>query len=460
MYVRTSKVIAALALAAPAHADPLRDALDVVRAVSTYVGATQEAQLAARIQRELDRVEATIALATALFENNPVRGGSIEAGVTAGGGFDIDRGGADVAAMFSAHLDTDRCELLSADLLVRGRTSTSVDERARGSVDGALGACFPEGLDLSESGYPITAFPIRGRVHGALNKTPALGASRSLIAEPYSEAGFGVWMEGMRYVRSNGRYFAAPGLTVEQRYHWRGWPADTPTREEVVADAYFFRVARRRHAPALADRAIDIFGFGFHGVQGETGVAVGEFWPLRISGLGIGSDRVMFDFVMGVTAPGTLTDEDGDVIDSANVPERTIAFARTALTVGDRALAAGARYDRMLDTNLLSELVQEDRGMLWMHSRHGVASFAASALFTRALYFPDKTTRGEERLVGGTFDGSYALGGGVSVGLAIEATHAITRDASLDGRVVPDGIRAFATVSYTQQLASYVPAAR
>lgn len=437
------------------------DILDVVRGATQQWAPTQEAKISRQLQKlqELNQqIDDAILLATMYLESNPVHGAGVDISATAGAGFDIDRGGADASVLASAHVDGEKCALVRADLLVRGRTATSVDDRARGSVDGSGSLCIPDGIDLTAAaeGIPISVFPIRGRAFAALNKTPSLTASRAIIPEPYSELGWGVWMEGMRYLRHRGEYYwAFPGLSIEQRYHWQGFPDGAASRQEIVADAYFFRLGHRRRATALADRAIDIFGFGFHGVQDKAGTAVGEFWPLRVSGLGFGTDRVLADLTVGVSGTGTITSED-TVIDSSEVPDKAIAFVHAALSFGDRRTGFGVTYDRGLETNLLAELVQEDRGSAWTRFQRGPLQVSAAAFAARAIHYPDKVTRGEEQIVGGTLDGSYALGGGVALGMSIEGTHSLRRDAVLDGRVAPDGVRAFATITITHSLVRWV----
>ncbi|MDQ3365720.1 MAG: hypothetical protein M3680_09870 [Myxococcota bacterium] len=446
------------ASSARAESDPLA----LGRAVARRFSPSQEAKVTAllqQLQTAQQDVDDALLLAAMALESNPVRGAGVDLSATAGAGFDVDRAGADVSVLASAHVDGDRCSLARADLLVRGRTSTSVDDRARASVDGSASLCLPEGLDLSglpeAEGLAFSIFPLRGRAFGALNKTPALTASRAVTPEPYSEVGFGVWMEGMRYLRHGGTYYwAFPGVMIEQRYHWRGFPAGEASRQEIVVDAYFVRLGHRRPSTALADRTIDIFGFGAHGVQDATGTAVAEFWPLRIAGFGPGTEKVLLDATVGVSATGTLTSED-TVITSSEVPDKTILYVHAGIAAGSPRTGVGATYDRGLHTNLLVELVQEDRVAGWAHVERGPVTVNGALFGTRAVHYPDKTTRGEEHVLGGSFDGTYSLAGGVALGISLEATHSLRRDAILDGRVAPDGIRAFATVSFTHSIAAW-----
>jgi len=458
--MRGPLVASLLLLATPAHADVTvggeLDLLDLVHGVARRFAPTQEARISRQLRELQQQVDDAVALANLLLANNPLRGGGLDVGATAGGGYDVDRGGADASAMLSAHLDGDHCALVRADVLVRGRTATAVDDRARASVDGSAMACFPDGIDFSASGLPITVFPIRGGFFGALNKTPSLTASRAVLAEPYSEAGFGVWTEGLRWLRDGGtRYYAFPGVSIEQRNHWRGFPTGEASRKEVVLDAYFFRLFRRREPFALADRAIDIFGFGAHGVQDETGTAVIEAWPARFRGFGLGTDYLLLDFVFGISGPGTLASDEGVDIDSMNVPDIDVVFVHGAIAGGTQVAAAGVTYDRQLETNLLAALVREDRVSAWTRHHRGPLRAEAAAFYSDARHYLNLTDRGDERLLGASLDASYAIGGGVSIGAALEATHALARDAILDGRVAPDGLRAFATVSVTQPLASW-----
>lgn len=218
-----------------------------------------------------------------------------------------------------------------------------------------------------------------------------------------------------------------------------------------MLDVRLFRFHRRRPPIALADRSIDVFAFGAHGVRDDNGAAVIDLWPLRISGLGLGTDRVLVDLGLGINGVGELAAND-DQIPTTGLPQVDIAAAQAALHLGDQRRSLSIGYDRRLDTNLLAELVHEDRAWIAGRRREGQLRFDAGAFGGRAIHYFDEATRGAERLVGASLDASFALRDDLAIGVALAATHALERDAALDGRVAPGGVRALVTVTATHAL--------
>src|SRR5687767_15991047 len=102
-------VFACVAIAAPAQADLHNHVLDVLRSAQYIAAQTQEARISEGLSQKARDVQDALELAIATLQNNPIRRGAIDVGVVAGGGLDVDRGGADAAAKLSAHLDGDRC---------------------------------------------------------------------------------------------------------------------------------------------------------------------------------------------------------------------------------------------------------------------------------------------------------------------------------------------------------------
>ena len=425
------------------------------KAYAAWSGA-QEDEVRARMSALEERADEVFLLAELYLATDPIEAAQVEVSGTVGGGFDVSRAAADASVQLTAHLDTATCRALWVSLLVRGRTATSLDGRARASGEAAAGACFPNGLSLAGViGAPIAlaAFPLRAEAHAALSRTPALTASRSALREPYSEAGWSLATEGLRFAYGRGRtrWITGPGAAVTQTWQWLGFPTGDPARLELTLDTWFVGLHRRRPPIALADRAVDVFVIGGHGVRDDNGAAVIDFWPVRITGLGLGSDRVLLDTGIALSGVGTFGEE-GDEIVTTGLPQVDIVATHTALHVGTQRGSVSIGYDRTLDANLLAELVHEDRGWIAGRRAEGRLRFAAGAFGGRARHYFDLTTRGDERLIGATFDASYAVRTDLAFGLAVSGTYTLARDAALEGRVAGDGVRAMLTATTTHTL--------
>lgn len=430
-------------------------ALELGRRAYAGWSAAQEDEVRGRMRALEERADEVFLLAELYLATDPIEAAQVEVSGTVGGGLDVARAAADASVQLTAHLDTATCRALYASVLVRARTATSLDDRARASGEAAAGVCFPDGLSLDMVELPVSlaAFPLRAEVHAALSKTPALTASRSAVREPYSETGWRLALEGLRFLYGEGRtrWITGPGAAVAQRFQWLGFPTGAPARQEITLDAFFFGFHRRRPPIALADRAIDVIVIGGHGVRDDNGAAIVDFWPVRITGLGLGSDRVLLDLGIAFSGVGTFGEE-GDEIVTSNLPEIDIVATHTALHLGTQRGSLSIGYDRTLDTNLLAELVHEDRGWIAGRRAAGRLRLAAGAFGGRARHYFDLDTRGDERLIGATLDASYAVRRDLAFGVAIEGTYSIARDPSLEGRVAGDGVRAMLTATTTHTL--------
>jgi hypothetical protein len=462
-----SRIWAACACVALAHAASPARAESVVfelgRKAYAAVNAAeaQEDQIREKYREVQEHAESIFAATDLLLASDPIDSAGVEVTASAGGGYDVSRATSEASAELTAYLGSASCRTVWASVLVRGRTASHVDDRARAGGTAAAGVCFPKGIYLSDlaEDMPIemSAFPLRIEGRAALLKTPALTAARSALREPYSELGWSVAMEGMRFLRGNEpgiqrrRWIAAPGVSVTQNTQWRGFPTGDASRLELIADIWFVRFHRQRPPIALADRSIDIFAIGLHGVRDDNGAAVIDFWPLRISGLGLGTDRVLVDASVGFSGLGTIGADDEEIT-STDLPQVDIVAAHTALHIGNQRGSLSLGFDNTLDTNLLAELVYESRGYVSGRGGSGRLRIDAGAFGGRAIHYFDMTTSGQERFVGLSFDGTYAINKRLTAGVSVAATHTLHRDAVLEDRVPRDGVRALLTLTATHAL--------
>ncbi|HWO21569.1 MAG TPA: hypothetical protein VNO30_22525, partial [Kofleriaceae bacterium] len=447
--------------ARPARAESMVFELGRKAYAAVNAAEAHEDQIREKYREVQERAEDFFAATDLLLASEPIDSAGVEVTASAGGGYDVSRPTSEASAELIAYLGSASCRTVWASLLVRGRTATDIDDRARAGGAAAAGVCFPKGIYLSNMfELPITmsAFPLRIEGRAALLKTPALTAARSALREPYSETGWSVAMEGMRFLRGKEpgiqrrRWIAAPGVSVTQNWQWRGYPTGDPARLEVSADIWFVRVHRERPPLALADRSIDVFAIGLHGVRDENGAAVVDFWPLRISGLGLGTDRVLVDASVGFSGLGTIN-ADGEEIPTTGLPQVDIVAAHAALHIGTQRGSLSLGFDSTLDTNLLAELVYESRGYVSGRGGAGRLWIDAGAFGGRAIHYLDLTTQGEERFVGLSLDGTYTIAKHVAAGVSIAATHTLHRDATLtEDRVPRDGVRALLTLTATHAL--------
>ena len=451
-WTRVACAACALCAAAPARAESV--VLELGRKAHAAISAAQEDEVRERMQR----VDDVFTAAELLLATDPIDSAGVTLSASAAGGYDVSRATTEASAELSAYLGSASCRTVWASLLVRGRTATHVDDRARAGGEAAGGVCFPKGIylsDLFDLPIAVAGFPLRVEGRAALLKTPALTAARSALREPYSEAGFSVAIEGVRFLLGDGspadrrRWIATPGVSVTQSWQWLGFPTGDPARLEVTLDMWFVRFHRRRPPLALADRSIDLFAFGAHGVRDENGAAVIDFWPLRLTGLGLG--RVLVDASVGFSGVGTL-DADGEQIPTTGLPDVAIVAAHAAVHLGTQRRSLSLGFDSTLDTNLRAELVHESRGWIMGRGGAGPLGLDARAFGGRAIHYLDLTSRGDERFVGASLDTTYALRPHLAVGVTLAATHSLHRDAILDDRVPPTGIRALLTLTATHAL--------
>jgi hypothetical protein len=431
-----------------ARADEL---LDLGRRAVGEWADSQEAQISARLDAVAQQARDAEVLLDLLLAHDPIEALAIDVAATAGAGVDVDRPAAELSARIAVHADSTHCQAVWATGMVRGRSAAGDGDARTLSGEGSAGVCFPEGIDLTmAAGVPVTIFPVRVEVFGAIDKTPSRAAARAMLRERYSEGGFGVSVEGMRWAWGDLRHWvAAPGVTVNQRWQWRGFPSGDPAREDVGLDLWFVRLHHQRDGRALADRSVDFFAIDGHGVRDDNGAAVIGFWPVRVTGFGLGTDRVLVDAAVGVSGTGTIG-SNHDVIATTGLPHVTIAGVHAAVQVGDRSQSLALGFDRRLDTNALAELTAEDRAWVRGHSTWRDLWLDAGVYYSHARHYLDATTRGTEHVIGGTADAQFALSRQLALGVSLEAVVPVARDPVLADR--GDGLRALVTATGTYAL--------
>ncbi|MCE9577978.1 MAG: hypothetical protein K8W52_32905 [Deltaproteobacteria bacterium] len=444
---RQLALVAAVVLgaAAPARADEL---LDLGRHAIGVWSPSQEAAISARLDAIEQQARDAEMLLDLLLQTDPIERFVIDASASVAGGVEGARPVGEVSARIDAHADNAGCQAVWANAMVRGRSGAGDGDRATLSGEGTAGICFPDGIDLSaEAEVPVSIFPLRLEVFGAIDKTPSRAAARAILREPYSEGGFRVSTEGMRWAWGDLRHWvAAPGVTIDQRWQWRGFPSGDPARLDVGLDLWFVRLHHRREPRALADRSIDVFAIHGHGVRDDNGAAIIDFWPLRVSGFGFGSDRVLVDAAVGVSGTGTIG-SDKDVIMTTGLPQVTIAGVHAAVLVGERAQSLAVGFDRAADTNALAEVTAENRVWVRGHRERRGLWIDVGLYYSQARHYLDATTRGDEQVIGGTADAQIGLGNQLALGLSLEAALPLARDPVLADR--GDGVRALVTMSGT-----------
>jgi hypothetical protein len=407
------------------------------------------------------------AMLLAYINANQPRAFITEADATLGGG--TAEGGlvGELTGAFTARVAGDFCDLASVGLVARGSAGTGDAEGSAFEARANAGVClwkglyFPPDLDIPGSG---SLFPIRLWASLALNTTPRFAAVRNEPRRRYSEALVGFALEGIRYSPSN----PATGVSfmyadVSERWEWRD-AFEGDHGFETAARFGFFRLFRSRDARALADRAIDIIDIDLHGTRFDPkeAVALIDLYPVRISGFGLGSDRVLLDAEIGVTTSGgtisstNCLDDDctTEEIDTGeNVADVVTWAAHGALSAGERRRALGLDFRRFLSSNILGQLTLENRTTLWHQVLAGPLLVRADAFAGTALHYLDVDARGREKFVGGTVDGRYNIGGSpLWVGVQLDAVAAFDRDDVLSGRVAGSGVRAFITLGVHHEI--------
>lgn len=458
-------LVCALALvltASPAHAEePL---IGTLRKVTGLWSESEEGELRRKIAQAREQIETAIEVGTAFLANNQPTEARLDVFAEAGAGLDerAVSGAGTLGAVFAVR--SERCDLLQAGISIRGDLR-SKDPNATGGGQQWLQVCLSGGLDLqtlAEFDTPgLALFPLVLRESALVLARPRLTGPRSSIDEDYSDIGYGFDVEGARYLWAHDRGIAFIGFTADQRYRWRHWYGGDTAKVELSGNVWFVRLLRTRGELALADRFIDILAFGFHGIQADNGAAIVNAWPVRFYGIGVGGDdRVLLDADLGVGGTGTIGSETNGpgvhemvTIGTSGLPEVTIAVAHVALHGGDVRRSLSVAYDRTVDTNILADVITEDRFTVSGQVTDATWIAHGAAFVSRATYYLDEDQRPQERVVGATFTGSYALPHQLSLGLTLEGVFGLNdRAPALDGHALPRGLRAFATLGTTRTL--------
>lgn len=446
----------------PAHADePL---IGTLRKVTGLWSASEEGEIRRKIAQAREQIETAIVLGNAFLTNNRPTDARLDVFAEAGAGLD-DRaasGSGMLGAVFAVR--SERCDLLQAGISVRSDLR-SKDPKATGGGQQWLQLCLSGGLDLDTlmelEIHGLSLFPLVLRESALVLARPRLTGPRASIDEDYSDIGYGFDVEGARYLWAKDRGIAMAGFTADQRYRWRHWYGGETAKVELSGNVWFVRLLHIRGEQALADRFIDILAFGFHGIQADNGAAIVNAWPVRFYGIGLfGTDTVLVDADLGVGGTGTIGSETSGpgvhemvTIGTSGLPDVTIAVAHVALHSGDLHQSLSVSYDRTVDTNILADVITEDRFAVSGQFTDATWIAHGAAFVSRAHYFLDEDLRAEERVAGATFTGSYALPHQLSLGLTLEGVFGINaRDPVLDGHALPRGLRAFATLGTTRTL--------
>ncbi|CAN5758801.1 hypothetical protein BH11MYX3_BH11MYX3_15680 [soil metagenome] len=457
--------IAALVLVlagSPAHAD--NTVAGTLRKVSDLWTSTQEGEIRRKLEQAREQIEAAIAVTNAFLVNNQPIAARVDVFAEAGGGLDARAVAFEgtVGAVFA--VSSERCDVIQAGLSLRA------DLRSR-SPHGLGGAqqwvqlCLSGGLDvgsLMETSAPgFAIFPLVLRESALMLARPRLTAPRSAIDEDYSDIGYGFDVEGARWLWRPDHGMGFIGFTADQRYRWRHFYGGEKVKTELSGNIWFVRLLHTRSELALADRFIDFFAIDFHGIQADNGAAIIGFYPMRIYGLGpFGTDLVLVDADLGFGGTGTLgSDVNGPgvhemtTIESTGLPDIDYVIAHGALHIGHARQSLSAAYDRTVDTNVLADVITEQRFTLSGTYTEPAWVAHAAAFVSKANYYLDEETTAEERIVGAAFTGSYSLPHQLQLGLTLEAAFGLNdRDPVLDGRVLPRGLRGFLTLGTTRTI--------
>jgi hypothetical protein len=457
---RTAGVLALLLVASPARADTLRK-------VEALWEASQEGEIRRKVTQVRDQIEASIALADAFLDNNAPIDARVDVIAEAGAGIDDREFAAQGTAAIVFAVRQERCDLLQAGLSIRGDLR-SRSPHTLGGMQQWAEICLSGGLDFGplepESTHPgMAVFPLVLRESALMLARPRLTAPRAAIDEAYSDIGYGFDVEGLRYRWREHNGLAFIGFSADQRWRWRHFYGGEESKSELTADIWIVRLFHTRGETALADRYIDTIVVGLHGIQADNGAAIVNFWPVRISGLGLFSDSLLLDAEWGIGGTGTISSETSGpgannmtTIETTDLPDVTAGVAHAALHVGDVYRAVSAAYDRTVDTNVLADVIVEDRFTLSAQRTEPVWLARGAAFVSRAKYFLDEDTRAEERVLGFAFSGSYKLPRELDLGLTLEGVFGLhDRDPVLDGHALPRGLRMFVTLGTTKTIWSY-----
>jgi hypothetical protein len=401
------------------------------------------------------------------LSSNQPRSAGVDLAIGAGGGTDGGVGAGDVTATLTARVSGDYCDLVAASVSVRGGFAAQ-GEGAIGEARAGAGLCFWRGLFAPvDSKRPqlgaMSLLPLRMRAGLAVNATPRFTAPRSDPRRTYSEATVGVATEGIRWMRSDPSHgIGFMYLDLEERWEWPG-AFEGDHGYETIAGFGFVRLFRTRSPLALADRAIDIFDIQLHGVRFDDAVALIEARPVVIRGLGLGSDRVLLDLDAGVGASGG-TIQTSNCLDDVGCTDETIMrgddvadvttwVGNGALTLGTQVDGGGVRFARTLDSNLLAQLAVENRATAWYQRQRASQIVRAELFGGTARHYLGVDVRGDERFAGASVDVQVEVGPRLWAGAQLDGIYAFARDPVLAGRVAGTGVRAFATLAWTLDLA-------
>lgn len=491
MSARSWGLAAVLALATLAPATTAAEPLDILRDTPSRISRGQLEQYALTLAlraaaSELSLGELVVdelasspegALLLGYLYSNAPKAVVLDLVTTLGGGTSERTIGGDLTATLALRVTGDFCDLANAGLTVRAAGAGGGD-RFSGEARLHGGFCFWRGLfvgpdviaeedddgSISDT-WPnasMSLFPLRMSGALALNTQTRFSSLRNQPTRRYSEARYGLAVEGLRFMPSDPRRGVSfIYLTAEQRWEWPG-VFDGKRGFELTAGFGFFRLFRMRDPHALADRAIDIIDIQLHGTRFDEAVAIIDLYPVRLRGVGLGSSAVLFDGSFGFTGSGG-TISSSDCIDGGGCVEETITTgpnvaevntwaAEASLSIGRRPRAGGVSFVRRLDSNILGQLALEARVTAWSQWVRGPLFLRASAFGGTATHYLDVDARGDERFAGGTLDLTYAVARDVQVGAQLDGIVAYDRDPVLDDRVAGSGLRAFATLTWTRQL--------
>ncbi|MBL9016766.1 MAG: hypothetical protein JNL83_21445 [Myxococcales bacterium] len=460
------RLVAVTVIALAARTAAAQPVTGTLRRVAALWTSSQEGEIRQRITQAREQAAAYYQVAMAFLSNNAPTDARFDVFAEAGAGVDARAaaGEGTLGAVFAVR--SRRCDLVQVGASLRGDVRSKEPTLLGGAQQWAQ-LCLSGGLDLGtlmQIKVPgLALFPMVLREGGVLDARPRLTAKRSAIDEPYSDIGFGFDVEGVRYQWRADRGIAGIGFTADQRWRWRGWPGGDDAKVELEGNFWFARLFRLRGEAALADRFVDILVFGFHGIQSDNDAAIVTAWPVRFYGVGFADDRVLVDAELGVGGTGTISSttsgpgiDDMTTIDSTDLPDITAAIAHVAAHFGDRRGFGSLSYDRTVDTNVLGDVIREDRFTASGQLIDQQWSARGAAFVSRARYYLTETTRADERIAGVSFTGAYGLGHQLSLGVTLEvAVGLIERDPLLEGHALPRGARAYLTLSTTRTLWEY-----
>ncbi len=385
--------------------------------------------------------------------------------LTAGGGVTETAGSGDLTVTAGARVLGDYCALLYGSLSVRA----SYDAGVTGETRASAGFCLWQGLYVGPEVLELgtlagTVFPLRMHGELALNASPRFSALRNQPRRRFTEAKYSFFVEGMRImpkVAERGFSFIYAGF--EQRWEWpdvfsgkRGF--------ELGGGFGFFRLFHVRGAEALADRAIDILDIELHGTRFDDAeqVAIIDLYPVRMRGIGLGTDKVLLDIELGFGGSGG-TIGSTDCIDNVGCVEETIMtgenvaevnswIGNVGLAVGTRVRGGGLNFLRRIDSNILGQVALENRGTAWYQTIEGSLVARGELFGGNATHHLDIDARGSERFAGASIDLLYRINPQLTAGVQLDAIRTWDRDPILEDRVAGSGVRAFATLSFTREL--------